>query len=690
MTVRRAHAVVAAAATTVAVLMAAAAADRWVAHGLEVTWRASVEGEIVEVDRTVEHRVAFPNEHRALARYVQAWDFDRWGVPDQFPDLDARMRGTLTVPEGVPRLLFARSDNQVDILVDGHRLEGPIEPGEHDLTIYWHGPVQPPGSTHWTHALPTSLELSWGPDEESLAVVPASAFDPPADVLNADRLALWIAATVLAIWLALLVLWALSARTGGSLRRRVAVIATALLLLGGAGLRLFDYDVMPQFRENMDELFATWNGWQLLEDGSTRGWTLWPARYVGVVEDIVRVEYFRKRPIAVVSPYFEHPPLLHVMVGAAAHLGGATDYLHARLEHTRLVPIGLGVLTLWLVVLLGRRLFPGSAVPWLAGLLYATVPHLVLMNRVIKEEALLTPLAMAALLFFLRWRDDGERRADLVAAAVLAGLCTLAKVPGLVFVVVLAVLVAHHGRWRQAVVAAAVGLAASSLLLVYAAAIDWNLFWYVTTDQATIRGSVWHQFVPFFSETLINHNRVGAAWLLFLWIGFAASVLTGRERRDMAVLTVPVVGYLVAIGLGSGGWHYGWYLLPVQPLLCLGAGKLLADLWDRPELFRGALFVLLPLMYGVAFLVDLEYVRSPLHGDRVRRSIQLFVVLFLAPYGLAMLFRHRAAQTLARLTTALGLALMVFLHASFVLRYERLYESHRNLDDEQLCDRCEE
>ncbi len=685
---RRLSPLAAALGSAAAVLLGALAADQWFQHGIEVTWRALHEDRVVEVDRTVEHRVAFPNQHRALGRYVQGWNFDAWGVPSHMPPLDARIRARITVPPGEPLLLRAESPNETDLLVDNLRANEPVPPGTHDLTVYWHGPLQPPGTVHWTRILPASLELTWGTDEESLEPVPPDAVSLPADTADPARAALWIGAVLLALLVGGAVFFAVGARSPASARRRAAALAGALLVLFAIGLRVYDYDVMPEFRENMDELFATWNGWQLLEDGTTRGWTLWPTRYTGWAE-VERVEYFRERPISVVTPYFEHPPLFHVLVGAAAHAGGAKEYLHARLSDTRPVPIALGVLTLVLVLLVSRRLDARGPAPLLAGLLYATVPLIVIMNRVAKEEALLAPLAAGSILFFLRWRDDGERLRDLLLAAVLAGLCPLAKVPGLVFVPVLVFLVAQTGRWRAAAAAAAVALGVAALLLVYAAAVDWNAFWFVTRDQATIRSSSWDQFVPFFYDALINHNRVGRGWLVFLWIAFVAAALA-RSRNGMAALALPVVGYLVAMGLPSGSWHYGWYLLPVYPFLCIGAGSFLADLWEEPELLRGALFVLLPVAYAMTFLHDPEWVRSPWSNETMRRWVGAFVIAFLLPYGLVQLRRTRLSLLLARAGTAAALALVVALNAFFVIQYEALYETHHAQDDLTLCKTCEE
>ena len=720
----RLTAVVAGAFAALSVIAAAFAADAYFAHGIEVTWRATapprpvpargsmdagvasdagaadagVAGtaretepartdRIVVIDRSIEHRTSFQNPHRVLGRYVQEWPYGDWGVPNAFPPLDVLIRARIEIPEGPPLYVQARSPNQTDVLVDGLRANDPIEPGVHDLTVYWHGPMHPAGATHWTTILPTWLELEWGTDLEELESVPRTALTVPDGTPNPARVWLFVLAALLASLLGAAV-YLIARSPPAAARAQALVLATTAILLLGLGLRAWDYDVIPEFRENMDELFATWNGYGLLDDGTTQGWTLWPARYVGLA-DLERIEYFRERPITVVRPYFEHPPLLHLMVGAAAHLGGAEHYLHARLGDTRPVPIALGVLTILLVVLVTRRLSPTGPAPWFAGLVYATMPHAVIMNRVIKEEALLAPLALGFVLFFLRWRDDGERTRDLVIAATLAGLCTLTKIPGLVFVLVLPILIARHGRLKHAILALAVGGAVSSLLLLYAAAIDWELFWYVTRDQATIRNSVFQEFVPFFFDSLVNHNRVGRGWLIFLWLAFVAACSV-RLRKDAQIIVLPALGYLVAMGLASGGWHYGWYLLPVEPFLCIGAGWFLADLWDRPELLRGTLFVVLPVAYGMAFVLDPKWYLLSSSYDAMRRWVGSFVIALLVPYGLATLWSRRPALLAARATTALAFALAIVLNAWFALRYDVIYESHQNLDDVTLCDRCEE
>jgi 4-amino-4-deoxy-L-arabinose transferase-like glycosyltransferase len=666
-----------AAFTGFAVLGAAWAADDYLSHGWSAEWRLEHRGTAEVVARTTEHRLHFPNEHRALSRYIQHWDFKRKGVPRTLPRLDAKLSGVLRVPEGGPRTLRAASPEAVRLELNGRELpEGEtVPPGEHALDVHWSG----------AFGKKTSLAILWATGGGAYEPVPAAAIAPTAGRWTTGRRWLWGLAPLLALLLAGLVWRAAAAPTPVAGRRRWGALAVVVVALLSLGYRAYDYSVMPEFRENYDELFATWNGWSLLNAGETRGWSLWPGHYQGRVH-IEPFHYFSPKPFSVIQPYFEHPPLLHLLVGAAATLGGAEHWAHARLAHTRLVPIALGVLTALLLMAVGRRLDPRGPGPYLGGLLYAVLPIVALQGRVVKEEALVAPLALGSLLFFLRWRDQGERRADLVGAGLLAGLATLAKVPGLVFVVALVMLVLQRGRVREAVWAGAAGLLAAAPLLAYAAAIDWDVFWYTTLHQASGRPSHWNLFPRFFDDPLINHNLVGRPWLLFLWLAFALA-LRSLPRANRSLLVVPPLLYLLGIGVSSGNWTFGWYLMPVYPFLCIGAGRFLADLWERPDLLHGVLFITLAVMYGMSFTMAPEEWIHPSAWPETRRTVALFLGATLLPYALVTVWRIRALRVWAQATTVAGLALLVGLSGYFVVHYDQIYDTHHKFDRVEFFDR---
>lgn len=649
----------------------AIAVDPYLRTGWTASWYVDHEGRRVELARTTEHRLSFPNEQRSLARYVQRWDFARFGMPTAYPALDATLRARLHV-DAPGRGLRIESPNRTSLRVDGHetRAGSIISPGWHRLEIDWRG----------THARGASrLALAWddGSEVEREDLVPLEGSWPPL------RIGLWIVSILGSIALALAV-FAIARAAGLERRRRIAALATASLVLVALGYRLFDYDVMPDLRENDDERFAMWDGWSILEDGTTRGLTLWWADYAANGAGTIERPWYFDHQYHVVTPYFEHPPLMHVLVGAAGQLAGAEEPTHVRLTHARLVPIALSAITLLLMIALARRLIRAGPAPWLGALLWAVLPWIVMQTRVVKEEALVAPLALGAFLCFVRWRDGGGRTRDLVLAAALAGGCALAKVTGIAFLLALAMLVLSRGRARDLGIVIGVGLGVASLFPLWGAIIDWHAFSFAQGLQ-TGRPVHFNIFLRFFDDGLINHNIVGRGWLLFLWLACAGG-LARMARGEAAVIGVPLVTYLAAIALGSGTWTFGWYVTPMLPFLAIGAGRFLADLWDRPDLFRGALFVFVLLFYTLNFVLDPDTARDPAQWAWVRRLVTAVLAVSLAPFALAQALGDRA-RALGRFGLLGGLATIAIVSAIFVMRYDEIMTTYHDFDRDRYFDR---
>ena len=587
-----------AAATALGVLAVAAAVDAYLTHGLTVDWyQTDEEGERIRLGRTTEHRVVFPNSVRPLSRVVDHWDFHRLGVPARVPELDAEIHALLTVPSGERRTLDVLSPNRTVVLLDGKDATEPIGPGQHELTVRWRGDFDP-------HA---SLRLVWRTQDASQpSAIPRQALRP-IEPPTPDRTLLWMAAVATAVFLGATVFLTLHTRSHTVFSARSAWLPIALILLLGTILRLFDYSAIPDFRENGDGLFATWNGWQLLTDGTTRGWSLWWEIYGDRVET-EELPYFREEPFYVIQPYLEHPPAMHLLAGAAAKLGGATHWSHARFRHTRLVPVLLGVLTLVLVMCLGYEIQRGDKARWaplIGGLLYAVLPTIVIQSRAVKEEALLTPLALGSMWALARHLRQPARR-WLLLASLLAGLCPLAKIPGAVMPLALGTLLWINHRRRDVLIALIASLVAVATLLLYAVWVDWDLFRFATELQVRIRSAHWNLFPRFFVQPMINRNGVGAGWLIFLWFAWIAVAMRrkqpGSEHPGSSLLlVVPTVAYLTGIAVSSGSWTFGWYLWPILPFLCVAAGRYLEEQRHHPDLLGGVAFVMFLVGYTMSF-----------------------------------------------------------------------------------------
>ncbi len=673
----------AALALALALLGVSDAIDRaFFANAITVSWRAEDPAlgagptARFEVTRTIEHRITFSHAHRPVARYVQGWDYHRL-PPPMSPPIDALVLADVTIPEGPDLYLGASSSGRHVVTVDGEREPSrAFAPGVHRLEVSWSEP-RPSESTHF--------ELEWGQHPDALDPIPRDRLTSDVGAWPPSRRAFWACALAVSLFFALSLARALASLEGAR-RRRLEGLATAAILLLALGLRLFDYDVMPQYLENGDELFAMWNGWSILNEGVPRGWSLWAGAYAGLPVTITNLSMHGSE-WHVIEPYFEHPPLLHLLVGLAATIGGADSWSHARLVHGRLVPIALYTLTTWLVIALSRRIdgrrTASRLAPHLAGLLYAVIPFLSIQGRVIKEEAALTPLLLATTLFFLRWRDDGRRTRDAILAATLAGACMLAKVTGLAAVAGLVALFFLERAYREGLRAGAIGASIASLFPVFGAWVDWRVFVETQRLQGG-RPTHYNLFLRFFDDPLINMSLVGRGWLIFLWIGTLATAFRRTKRENAAIYLIPLF-YLTAIGLGSGNWTFGWYMMPIFPFLCLGAGRFIADLWEDPDFLRGWLFTLTGVMYGFNFVLDPHFAKQPPSWPGIRRDVTILIALMLVPYTLVTIFPR--LRPFARFMTALWVLSIVVLSAHFVVHYDTFYDVYRNFDRDEYFDR---
>lgn len=650
------------------VLILALSIDQlYFANGIAIEWRINSPSTDapISLGTTVEHDVSIHTDHRPLTRYVELWRVTEHGVPRARPRLDAVVRARLLIPRGPSRGVAVRTPEDTRILIDGNDLNGDrVAPGWHDLDVHWTGVLSDR----------TEFELVF----EDGGRIPRTLLHVPGGDWPSSRGRFWALALLLSLLVGAMVLHAQRAPTALLRRARTLAIATLAVVLLGTGLRAYQYDSEPHALENYDEYFNLWNGWSLLEDGTSRGWSAWPSSYVRAEPERESIRFWGT-PLVVVSPYFENPPLMHVLVGVACHLAGVQDYRDAHSDQGRLVSLALSALTIWLLILVTRRLVRSGPGPWFAGVLYAVIPTLVLQTRMIKEELVIIPLALGTLYFFLRWQDEGRRDRDLYLAACCAGVAVLAKVPGAILVPGLVMLLVARGDARAGLRAVGVALLVGALPLVSIAV--WqglDVFLAASAAQSSGRGLHFNLYSRFVDVFQVNGWLMGRGWLIFLWLAALPTLYTWSPARR-AVVAIPLALYLTTIGVGAGNNTLGWYVLPIAAYLCIAAGAFLGDLYERPDLLRGAVFGLFLVMYTGNFLTppDVLTDRAQMSGW-IKPAVMITVLALIAPYCAVQVWPR--LRPLARTTFAISLATFVVMASYIVISWEDLWPTFHNMD----------
>jgi hypothetical protein len=253
---------------------------------------------------------------------------------------------------------------------------------------------------------------------------------------------------------------------------------------------------------------------------------------------------------------------------------------------TRSLSVMMGVLTVWWVYKICRRLFD-ETIAIVAALFLALAFLHVRDSHFGVTDVAMTGLVVLAVLAILRWRETGNALHTAIAG-LIAGLAGSTKYnglgAGLPFAVALAQRAVDDVRARSAVVAGR-HLALGSLVFGAAAAIGFfGASPFILID--------WPRFVDSVSGVASHvaegHGvSMGRGWLYYAsvvlpaaigWPMFAAGIagmltLFVRRSRDAAVLfAFPIAYYLVA---GRGYTEFARYIIPVLPFLCIAAAWLI-------------------------------------------------------------------------------------------------------------------
>ncbi|OGD79515.1 hypothetical protein A2362_02165 [Candidatus Curtissbacteria bacterium RIFOXYB1_FULL_41_59] len=372
----------------------------------------------------------------------------------------------------------------------------------------------------------------------------------------------------------------------------------ALIAFLSLTLRLINYDRLPPFKETMDEFMYPWAGITFLTKGTPSSWSMFPSygeeHTVGLFSSW-GIGYY------IVSPWMEKPPLYPLITGIVALMFGQDNLQEVRLSTIRLVPITLSVITIILIGLVTQRLF-NSIAALIAASLYATIPTIVMANRLSITENLLTPITLLALLIFSLRTKGKWQTAKPYLLGLCSGLALLTKDIGVFLPIALIGILLLKKKWRYVVIISIISLVSGLIHPLIGLYYDWDLFLAVLEDYRKAHSLGLPQIIySIIQYPVIGHKEkifldgsILAGYLLLFTSPFWLLKNTKNDDNFKLFLAIPFSLLSVSAILEGGDvTFYGWHYFPFFPFLVIVLAKLLHDLWQNPDLLKSLFFYLI-------------------------------------------------------------------------------------------------
>lgn len=368
------------------------------------------------------------------------------------------------------------------------------------------------------------------------------------------------------------------------------------LLLLAFTLRWHNYSFYPQRGATSDEYAFAFQGISLLTQAVPIGWSAIPL-YKTVVNLTIDGLYF-----PIVRPYFDHPPLFGLLVGAWAILSQESTFEAVRLATIRIIPVILSTLSAVFLYLLAKKVYGSKVALWSLAI-YATGTLFAVSSRIVVAESLLTVFFLLAL-FMVSVLPKNPPVWQLLLLGVVCALALLSKVLGVVVFLSVVVICFWRGfgvrRLLWIILPFVLGLGAFYL---YGRAYDEGLFWAIQTYQGSRLVGPNALWMLLTSPIVVNKVYYDG-W--YFWGLFALGLASFDSKKNMMVV-IPAFLYIFLLLASVNQMDvHGWYVIPLFPFLALAGGKLLEEIQQKVSFVLGifAVFVWLPIyreLYEIPF-----------------------------------------------------------------------------------------
>lgn len=358
----------------------------------------------------------------------------------------------------------------------------------------------------------------------------------------------------------------------------VAVITVGFLL------RFHNYNMWPRFGATFDEYAWTWQGMNLIQHGVPVSWSPHP-QYTSSQSIIYQQTHFR-----IVTPFLEHPPLFGIVAGEFAILNGATDMYKLHLSQIRPLALLLGTLSLILLIALGTELY-GKKIGLFVGVLYATIPTIVIGSRIVQNENFFIPVWLFSLLLTARYlRNKRKWLRNIIV--LLSTLLVLAKIPWVAAGLSIIAIFLYYKKYKDAAFVLSGILAGLILFALYGLFFDWNLFISLWKLQAARYDISFTSIFALFQKPFLVDRYYTDGWMYFGW--FATFLLFAKDLKKYIFIVAPILSYFLIFlaGIPDEAGH-GWYRYPFYPFLIVSIALFIKEYYAKNFLLTFIFLVLI-------------------------------------------------------------------------------------------------
>lgn len=387
----------------------------------------------------------------------------------------------------------------------------------------------------------------------------------------------------------------------------VGVILVVILIVGNR-FRENNYASVPSPAETADEYSFGWLGISLIKDHYPIAWSgiggYKNHDFQKINVDNIYTSNPGREPFSIDKPWFDHPPLMGLLVGGYAYLQGARNFVDASVILLRRPMLKIAMIVTVLIFVLATQLF-GKWVGLLSAFLYSFIPTIVISSRLAIAENGYIPLFLLSLIFAFEYFKR-KKRYLWILASIFSSVAILFKLSGAsvsLSLVLLAFMFGGREKWKLMVYPAVGAVISFGLFALYGAYFDWNTFVNVfKANSNRFFGASSEIFYSVFSNPKIIRNYTDG-WITASLISFFIIIFKGwGENKNIKFLAIAFFSYFFVF-LFWGSEAYGSYRFPFYPLTIISLGYVLYELWKKPNILLFSVLALLPLGTGIHRIV---------------------------------------------------------------------------------------